>query len=151
MQITYNLPHVFSPGTNPEENAPVLQALLEALIAINIDYLKRYPYTPKLYDSHVYYERTYWWEPVTALYIRGFGDCKSLTALRVAELRLQGISAKPVFRFARNPRGGTDFHILVQTPNGFEDPSKLRGMGANEVARFGSGQGRGFLRRLFGG
>jgi hypothetical protein len=137
MQITINLPHVFSPGSTPVENAPVLQALLEALIAINRDFLKRRPWCPRLYDTSVYYARTYWWEPIPALYLRGFGDCKSLAAALIAEYRNAGIPAKPVFRWSENPQTGSrDFHILVQTANGFEDPSKVKGMGAIEVSRY---------------
>lgn len=137
MQITYNLPHVFFSGSTPENNAPVLQALLEALIAINTAFLRCNPHTVPLYQSGVRYGRTYWWEPIPALYQRGFGDCKSLTAALVAEYRLAGIPCRPVYRHRKNDKtGGTDFHILVMTKQGFEDPSRALGMGANENARY---------------
>lgn len=82
------------------------------------------------------YARTQVWEPIPALYKRGYGDCKSLTAALIAQYRLAGKKARPVFRFVPRPDGGTDYHILVQTERGFEDPSKVLGMGKNEVAKF---------------
>jgi hypothetical protein len=137
MQITFNLPHVFHPGATPEENAPVLQALMDALIAINVAYLRQTPLCKGLYDSGVVYGRTYWWEPIPALYTRGFGDCKSLAAALVAEYRVRrNTPANAVFRWIRNADGSTDFHILVQTPYGFEDPSRKLGMGADELRWF---------------
>lgn len=135
MQITFNLPHVFHSGSTPDANAPVLQALLEALIAVNMAYLARAPHHKPLYQSGVVYGRTYWWEPIPALYERGFGDCKSLAAALIAEYRTKNQYAIPVYRWVRKPNGTTDFHILVQTARGFEDPSKMLGMGANENAR----------------
>lgn len=136
MQITFNLPHVFRPGSNPTENAYVLRVLLECLIELNRTYLQFRPQTPELYESGVRYDRTTWWETIPALYGRQKGDCKSLTAALIAQYREQGIEANPVFRFRKNPHGGTDYHILVQTANGFEDPSKVLGMGQNENAWF---------------
>jgi hypothetical protein len=67
---------------------------------------------------------------------RGYGDCKSLTAWRVAEYRKKGIVAGAVFRWANNSSGGLDFHILVQTEKGYEDPSKVLGMGRDENAQY---------------
>ena len=135
MQITFNLPHVFSPTSSLVDNAAALQILLEALVSLDIQYRKTHPNTPTLYQSGVRYGRTYWWEPIPALYERGFGDCKSLAAALIAEYRMQGKMAKPVFRWLRRPDGYLDFHILVRTAQGFEDPSKRLGMGANENAR----------------
>lgn len=136
MQITFNLPHVFNPNSTPEENAPVLQAILEALIQINVAYLRRAKNHTPLYQSGVIYGRTYWFEPIPALYERRFGDCKSLSAALIAEYRSQGKEAIPVFRWVTKRDGTRDFHILVQSINGFEDPSKRLGMGDNENRRF---------------
>ena len=140
MQITFNLPHVFHPGSSPDENAAVLKALMECLISVNVAYLKRHPSTPALYRSGTRYFRTLWWEPIPALFASKAGDCKSLTAALIAEYRLAGIPAKPVFRWVRNPNGSTDYHILVETARGFEDPSKVLGMGHDENARFFTAQ-----------
>jgi hypothetical protein len=84
----------------------------------------------------VKYGRTKVWDSIPALYARGYGDCKSLTAAYIAEYRLGGVACEPVFRFVRNKDKSKDFHILVQEYSGFEDPSKRLGMGAAENARF---------------
>jgi hypothetical protein len=136
MQITYNLPHVFFQGASQVENAQVLRILLDALIDLNLAYLKNHA-APSLYQSGVVYGRTQIWEPIPALYSRGYGDCKSLSAALIAEYRRKGIECQPVFRWIKNPKNtGTNYHILVQTAKGFEDPSKVLGMGRNENAHF---------------
>lgn len=127
MQVTYELPHVFEPGSSRVENALALEQMLEFLIEINLAFLRRHTVTP-LYRSGVVYGRTEIWDSIPALYLRRFGDCKSLTSALVAEYRHRGIQARPVFRFRPRRDLHTDYHILVQTPKGFEDPSKRLGM-----------------------
>jgi hypothetical protein len=139
MQITFDMPHVFSSRSNSEENAYALRALLDCLIALNMAFLRTHRVLP-LYQSGVRYDRTTVWDTIPALYARRYGDCKSLSAALIAEYRTHGMKASPVFRF--NPRndgsGALDFHILVQLGDGsFEDPSKRLGMGQNENAWFG--------------
>lgn len=135
MKIVFNLPHVFHQNASTQENARALKALLDALVALDIAYLLEHPKTPHIYKAGVVYGRTTWWEPIPAIIQRGFGDCKSLASWLVAHYRVSGIDAKPVFRWVKNAMGNRDFHILVQTEKGFEDPSKVLGMGANENAR----------------
>ena len=117
------------------DNAYALRILLDCLVALNRAYLRTHA-VPTLYRSGVRYGRTVEWDPIPALYQRGYGDCKSLAAAYIAELRGRGETADPVFRWVKNAEGGTDFHILVHTFRGFEDPSKVLGMGADENARF---------------
>lgn len=139
MLISFHLPTLFVPGSSPVENAKALQALLECLIAIDAAHLVEHPKTPKLYDPKygVRYGRTDEWMTIPSMYLAGKADCKSLTAMRIAELRREGKIAKPVFRFRKNQSGGTDYHILVQDGAGsFEDPSKILGMGQSEWAHF---------------
>jgi hypothetical protein len=133
MQITYDLPHVFFPGADAVENAAALRTLLNCLISLNGHYLQAHA-APSLYESGVRYGRTHVWDTIPALYARQYGDCKSLAAALIAQYRAQGIQADPVFRFATQPNGKLDFHILVRTGRGFEDPSKVLGMGSQEVA-----------------
>lgn len=129
MIFQLDLPHVFRPGSSDEDNAMALEAMLEALIAANMVFLKRNPRTPRLYKSGVRYARTTVWLSIPSLYSLGRGDCKSLTAALVAEERMAGRQAKPVFRPIFNKKKGmNDFHILVQTPYGYEDPSRKLGM-----------------------
>jgi len=138
MRIYMDLGGVFHPGASDEDNALALQALLESLIQVNRVYLRRYPRTPNLYKSGVRYGRTRVWDSIPDLITRRFGDCKSLSAMYVAELRHAGEKAKPVFRFMTNPQTGhKDFHILVQRDRGkgFEDPSRKLGMEQYHAAR----------------
>ena len=138
MEINFDLPHVFHPEASQEENALCLQQLLEMLVNINIVYLKRHA-VPDLYRSGVRYYKTNTWLSIPALYRDQRGDCKSLTAALVAEYRIKGVFARPVFRFIERPysNGILDFHILVQTSTSFEDPSKVLGMPHSEIKKFG--------------
>ena len=131
MQICYDIPQCFAPGSIPAENAESLRVLLDSLVSINLVFLRFHRVRP-LYQAGVVYDRTTVWDSIPALYARGYGDCKSLSAARVAELRFQGIDAKPVFRWAKNGQGGLDYHILVQKVGSWEDPSKVLGMLDNE-------------------
>lgn len=143
MQIVINLENVFKPGANQAENAESLQNLLEFMVRENMNYLRRYPETPSLYRSGVIYGRTTWWEPIPALYRRRMGDCKSLTTALCAEYRLKGIWCRPVHRFKPRGDGNTDYHILLETETGWEDPSAILGMGAHENRRFFDGDSAG--------
>jgi hypothetical protein len=135
--FTFILPHVFHVNSSPTDNAFALRALLDCLIEINSAYLAHFK-TKALYDSGVVYDRTQIWDTIPALYARRYGDCKSLSAALIAQYHQFGIEANPTFRFVKNSRGTSDFHILVQTPQGFEDPSKVLGMGRDENAYFKS-------------
>lgn len=138
MQFELDCPHVFYPGSSQVQNAYALRALLDCLISLNQAYLRDNACKP-LYRSGVVYGRTTVWDTIPALYARGYGDCKSLSAALIAQLRTQGHAADPVFRWKKNSNGSTDYHILVKTPlvsNGFEDPSKKLGMGRDENAYF---------------
>jgi hypothetical protein len=136
MRIPFELPHVFEPSTPRAENSIALAALQECLVTLNIAFLSAHRVSP-IYRAGVVYGRTHEWDTVPAILARGFGDCKSLAPWLVAQYRMQGVEARPSFRYAKNPRSGyLDFHILVQTARGFEDPSKVLGMGADENQRF---------------
>lgn len=134
-RIVFRIVDAFNPRSTELQNAIALEALLRCLIDLNILWLQVHPYTPPLYHSGVYYARTEVWDTIPALYARGYGDCKSLTAARVAELFVTGIHTVPVFRFDSQDFG-TMFHILVMTLDGLnEDPSKILGMvGPQELA-----------------
>lgn len=135
--FTFDLPNVFVRNADARNNSIALNALLEALTNINEIYLTRHPDTPHLYESGVRYGRTQLWEPIPALYARQSGDCKSLSAALIAEYRRARMNAKPVFRFKPRPNEkGIDYHILVLTARGWEDPSKALGMGQDENAWF---------------
>lgn len=134
MIIPFGIEFAFYPGSNPVVNAKVLKASMLYLIAIDQIYLRDNPGTPELYQAGVVYGRTEIWDSIPDVIARSYGDCKSLTAWLIAERREQGLMCEPVFRFRELPNGQLQYHILVQTPDGFEDPSKFLGMGANENA-----------------
>lgn len=156
MEITFDLPHLYAPGTSPRENAEGLKVLLDALTALDQWFIRHHAPRP-LYASGVVYGRTDLWETIPALYAASyhgtdrddstfrprfgrFGDCKSFTAARVAELRERGLAAEPVFRFATRPGGSNLFHILVRWRDSqgeyWEDPSARLGMGRDELSYF---------------
>lgn len=130
MIIPIGLEFAFYPGSDHEINAKVLRATLLYLIAIDRIYLRHNPGTVPLYRSGVVYGRTEVWCSIPDVMSLGYGDCKSLTAWLIAERMEQGLQCNPVFRFIEKPNGQLAYHILVQTPEGFEDPSKFLGMPA---------------------
>lgn len=148
MDITFSIPHAFSPSSPEDDNSDVLRVLLDCLVRLNLAYLRNHP-APALYQSGVVYGRTILWEPIPAVMARGYGDCKSLATWLIAEYTCQGIPCAPVFRFNYRPdnSGELDFHILVHRlditnpndPRMFQDPSRILGMGRNENENIGRG------------
>ena len=119
---------------------------MEALCRANLDYLKAYPLTVPLYQSGVYYlaesmvsgdvrlgdiPRIEDWQDIPTLYRVGNGDCEDLTCARVAELRKQGKWAEPWLKYTQLGNGRV-YHALVKLKKGFEDPSRILGMGASQ-------------------
>jgi hypothetical protein len=137
----------------PEINPRVLIQFLEFLSALNEDWLREHPEAPNLYDSGAWYElrRELWFAIPWALWSleRKVGlDCKTLSAWRVAELRVRGgrdpsgrlLPPEPRAQFGWD-RYVTDdkivYHVWVKRQSGQkEDPSALLGM--NSVLPSGS-------------
>ena len=112
-----------------------LLAALHALVALDRVYLRSHRNTPSLYSAGVRYLRDVetssqrrpdaemWVTIPDALAARG-GDCKVLSAWRVAELLERGLDAAPVLS-----RKGHTWHVRVRMPDGsVEDPSARLGM-----------------------
>ncbi len=136
-QVVWTLNHAFQDDSSPLDNAEALDTLLRCLTAINVAYLLHRPgIVPHLYNSGVIYDRTVVWDSIPALFARRYGDCKSVSCALVAQYQVQGIPARNVFRWIRPAPDQTNFHILTQVPWGFEDPSKVLGMGRNENSYF---------------
>ncbi len=131
----FELPHAFNSQSSAVDNARNLRILLNTLIELNSAFLKGHTVQP-LYKAGVTYGRTFEWDTIPALYAKRYGDCKSLSAALIAERRALGRMAEPVFRFAQGKTGNLDFHILVQTEQGYEDPSKVLGMTLDENQYF---------------
>jgi len=71
------------------------------------------------------------WLDIVNVMKRGYADCKSLSAWRIAELRHAGIAARPFIRWPRMVRDPSRrvLHALVRWPGGrIEDPSLALGM-----------------------
>ena len=119
---------------------PAIVALLDYLVLVNRNFLRKYPNTPLLYKSGVRYEYetpgVEEWQDIPTTLLKGFGDCEDLACWRAAELiERYHVPAKPAFTFARMPNGGYLYHIRVWVPNGgkdgagvMEDPSRFLGM-----------------------
>lgn len=139
-QVTFDLPSLFNAGSHPLENAEAIQGLLCCLIELNVLFLRMFPNAPKLYDSGIVYDRTDVWDTIPALYGRRYGDCKTLSCALVAERSVAGRRAIPVFRWLPNVDVNSpyhvNYHILVLSEFGWEDPSKVCGMTDNENAHF---------------
>lgn len=151
MRICYDIGFAFFAGASDEINAEVLRLSLDYLIDLNTVWRRNNREAPKLYASGVRYDRTEVWDSTPDLYVRTYGDCKSLTATRIVELRDEGVAASPCFRHLhlRDPktgRGWTEYHILVQREGDrqglfgarkiiAEDPSLKCGMAEYYAAR----------------
>lgn len=130
--VVFTIDRAFQPRSSDRANAAALEALMNCLIELNKIWLAFHPSTPTLYDTEVFYERTTLWDTIPCLYARGWGDCKSLAAARVAENYRDRIWCRSVFRFLPG-KTATMFHILLMYADGtWEDPSKALGM---EVAQ----------------
>jgi hypothetical protein len=131
--VSFTIDDAFHPQASKVENAHALRALLDCLVELDSLCLKVCPTLPTLYQSGVFYRlmpSSMAWDTTPILYGRGFSDCKSLVASRIAELRQQGRIAIPVFRNIQDG-WGTMYHILILHSDGrWECPSRLLGMGA---------------------
>jgi transglutaminase-like putative cysteine protease len=115
-------------------DAQRLRIMVDALVRLNLYEMRKAKFKP-LYESGVRYRRERRrvgqperWQTIRETYRLKEGDCEDLAAIRVAELRRQGIRAVPWFRRHRNL-----WHVLVRYPNGdFEDPSRILGMGSED-------------------
>jgi hypothetical protein len=138
--VAFTIDSAFQPHSSDRENAAALETLMTCLIELNVVWLMFHPHTPPLYHTPVYYKRTLLWDTIPCLYARGWGDCKSLAAARVAENYRDRLWCRSVFRFLPGTNN-TMFHILVMysgigayygigaSESGlWEDPSKALGM-----------------------
>lgn len=111
----------------------ILEHLAEALVRIDLDYLRAHPATPALYRAGVRYLREprgkERWLEVPIVRARGGGDCEDLACWRIAELRLSGDGAARASWIVQRSASGVLVHVMVRHGNGdLEDPSRLLGM-----------------------
>lgn len=114
--------------------ADVIAPIAEAVTRANVLTLQRYPELRRtsVYEAGIPYRS----QPngqnrfadMLAVIRQGHADCLPLSAWRAAELRTGGAEAYPIVSWERVPDGGLLFHVTVETPWGFEDPSRELGM-----------------------
>lgn len=122
----------FDARRNPEQSKRYLECLCRCLVDLNLLYIAQNPNTPTLYASGVRYRRdppgVEDWQTIPEILDRRFADCKSLAAMRVAEILARGGKAFVQFHW-RDQNDGATWHIYVQYLDGRqEDPSALLGM-----------------------
>lgn len=120
--------------SNPQWDQ-VLTYILRALTLANVDFLRANPSTPRMYDSGMVYRPDgigdQAWLDVGAALERGWADCKTVSAIRAAELQVAGEEAWPIVgrrRVMDVPTVGrvNVIHIQVRRRDGrVEDPSAI--------------------------
>lgn len=121
-------------ATDPDDHALALARLMDALMNLCSDQIKRYKgRIPLLYTSGVRYQQEPrgiedWQDCLTTLE-RGHGDCEDLCGYRGGELRAAGIWATPLVTWVVMPDGHIEYHIQIVYPDGkIECPSRVLGM-----------------------
>ena len=126
----------FNGTRDAEESIEDLSAMLDCLIRINENFLRRRPNTPLLYQAGIRYQEEplgaeFWRDIPTTLQYRE-GDCEDLSCWLIAEKRVRfGIPARPIIYPQLRPNGRYLYHIAVATPDvpgGVDDPSRRLGM-----------------------
>lgn len=122
---------MFIDASDMERSRLSLTSLMFGLALHNTIWLRYYPRTPKLYDTHVIYKEetnSEVWQDIPTTLKRGYGDCEDLACWRIAELRVSGVDAMPYVTW-REDGARTIYHALVRLPNNrIEDPSRALGM-----------------------
>ena len=111
----------------PEAAASCIASLVEALVQVNGAFLRQFPKTPALYTSGIVYAESPAWRDIPGLLAARSGDCKSLVAWRLAELRRQ--NSKALVHVVYIPKGNEHlFHVQIRKGQAIEDPSRFLGM-----------------------
>ncbi len=120
----------------PEERMLTLRRLLEALVAMNVSFLKRHEEStgssyPSLYNVAPKYGGPAdfgVWQDIPHTARRGIGDACDLVCWRVAELRAQGYEdAEPVVKVTYMKGGGVLTTVQVRVGDTLEDPTAILG------------------------
>jgi len=114
MKLTLSLAALDHPCV--EDRADIYAALVEALVDINRQYLrreKRIGFSHLLYESSIVYVRyPEEWQDIPSMLSTRRGDCKDLVAWRIAELRERGCDARVHVIFTEHPEKD-EFHLQV--------------------------------------
>ena len=122
---------------------------MQALVAVNMAWLKAHPDTPPLYQSGVIYvpepEGQEIFADIATVMAVGGGDCDDLVAWRVAELHFSGEDPRASVKLIAYPRVCPDpkepctlYHVQVRRTDGLrsytEDPSARLGMATSHMS-----------------
>ena len=113
-----------------------LPAMLDALTAVNVNWLRANPGAPSILSpaARVRYCREpigrEEWRSLPVVLQVGCGDCEDLACARAAELQVAGVRARAVpFKVPSRLPGTELWHVVVDSGGRREDPSALLGMG----------------------
>lgn len=121
MNILVALPQ----GLSADATVEALMPLLEGMVQVNMQLLRRYR-LPPLYETGVRYRLHNYdgfehFDPCVRVLARGWGDCDNLIYWRCAELRLVG---EPATARVMWPTGTRRYHAQLRRGDGsVEDPS----------------------------
>ncbi len=99
-----------------EDRIKYISESLETLSKIDKAYLERHKDTPALYNSGVKLAPTYETLDIYTALANGAADIDTLVCWRVAELRVQGIDAKPHIVEIKRPYGKV-YTCVVKMPD----------------------------------
>jgi hypothetical protein len=120
-------------SVNEAAQVAALEKLCDVAVDLNVIYLREHPETPQLYSTGILYrlETSRSEDVYTIPFIleRGRADCDGLACWRAAEIRLlrgpsRWHSRVRLQRASQDPRE-RDYHAVVTTRTGFEDPSTV--------------------------
>jgi len=121
---------VFRPTFHVQLIGSTLDALLEALVRANVQWLLANGHR-SLYQSGVRYraESGEDWYTIPYVLERGEGDCEDLACWRAAELRVLGHhQAVAIAKLSPSVGARRLYHIVVSGDGISEDPSRMLGM-----------------------
>lgn len=120
-----------------------MQHVLDCVVRIDCDYLRRYPHTPRIYDAGVRWIEDppgiEVWRSIPEIMRAGGDDCDGLSAWCAAErIVYDGRDARCVYRYRPVHTAHGDvvdlYHIAVEYDGRIEDPSAHLGMPRTEAA-----------------
>ena len=112
------------------QRSRAIEHQVEAYVQIDMDWLRRMPWLPRLEAAGVRYKKDQVWRDIPVVLSEGGADCKSLVAWRIADLRIRdGIMATPFVFWKRGLGNHLKFHVQVRLPDGrIDDPCRRMGM-----------------------
>ena len=124
-------------SSDPSIVLPVLNILSSSLVKINLEFLKRNPGFPSLFETGVYYKREPVgqenWKDIPTTLEDSHGDCEDLASWLAAEYIMSNTKANAYVYLAKETPRVKTYHVVVKylDSNGktqYIDPSAMLGM-----------------------